>query len=87
MYTLSKPDIPATKKQCMSCTESKKPNSIYSWWVKNPIESYSGEGKISLCRVTAENMSPHTTYFNTLGSSRYAFCALQIWNTVFLYFT
>jgi hypothetical protein len=27
----------------MSCTESKRPNSIYSWWVKNPIESYSGE--------------------------------------------
>jgi hypothetical protein len=42
---------------------------------------------IPLCRVTAENMSPHTTYFNTLGSSRYAFCALQIWNTVFLYLT
>ena len=46
MYTLSMPDIPATKKQCMSCTESKRPNSIYSWWVKNPIESYSGEWKI-----------------------------------------
>jgi hypothetical protein len=28
------PDIPATKKQCMSCTESKRLNSIYSWWVK-----------------------------------------------------
>ena len=39
------PDIPATKKQCMSCTctESKRPNSIYSWWVKKTIESYSGE--------------------------------------------
>jgi hypothetical protein len=43
MYTFSMPDIPATKKQCMSCTESKRPNSIYSWWIKNPIESYSGE--------------------------------------------
>ena len=44
MYTFSMPDdIPATKKRCMSCTESKRPNSIYSWWVKNPIESYSGE--------------------------------------------
>ena len=28
-------------------------------------------------------MSPHTTDFNTLGSSWYAFCALQIWNTHF----
>ena len=37
------PDIPATKKPCMSCTESKRLNSICSWWVKNPIESYSGE--------------------------------------------
>jgi hypothetical protein len=46
MYTFSMPDIPATKKQCISCTESKTPNSIYSWWVKNPIESYSGEWKI-----------------------------------------
>ena len=36
-------DIPATKKRCMSSTESKRPNSIYSWWVKNRIESYSGE--------------------------------------------
>ena len=44
MYTFSMPDdIPATKKRCMSCTESKRPNSIYSWWVKNRIESYSGE--------------------------------------------
>ena len=31
------PDIPATKKQCMSCTESKRPNSIYSWWVKTQL--------------------------------------------------
>jgi hypothetical protein len=29
MYTFSMPEIPATKKQCMSCTESKGPNSIY----------------------------------------------------------
>jgi hypothetical protein len=44
--TFSMPDIPATKKQCMSCTESKRLNSIYSWWVKKkPIESYSGEWK------------------------------------------
>jgi hypothetical protein len=40
------PDIPATKKQCMPCTESKRSNSIYSWWVKNWIESYSGEWKV-----------------------------------------
>jgi urea transporter len=35
MYTFSMPDITATKKQCMSCTENKRPNSIYSciWWV------------------------------------------------------
>ena len=31
------PDIPATKKQCMSCTESKRPNSIYSWWEKTQL--------------------------------------------------
>jgi hypothetical protein len=45
MYTFSMPDITATKKQCMSCTEGKRPNLIYSciWWVKNPIETYSGE--------------------------------------------
>ena len=48
MYTFSMPDIPATKKQCMSCAESKRPNSIYSWWVKNPIESYSSEWKIEV---------------------------------------
>jgi hypothetical protein len=30
----------------MSCTESKRPNSIDSWWVKNPVESYSGEWAI-----------------------------------------
>ena len=46
MYTFSMPDIPATKKQCKTCTESKRPNSIYLWLVKKTIESYSGEWKI-----------------------------------------
>jgi hypothetical protein len=44
----------------------------------------------SYCRkleVGGTLMSPHTTDFNTLGSSWYAFCALQIWKTVFLCFT
>lgn len=57
MYTFSMPDIPATKKQCMSCTESKIPNSIYSWWVKNPIESYSGGWKI--WSKTVKSRSPN----------------------------
>ena len=42
----------------------------------------------SYCRkleVGGTLMSPHTTDFNTFGSSWYAFCALQIWNTIFLY--
>ena len=39
----------------------------------------------SYCRkleVGGTLMSPHTADCNTLGSSWYAFCALQIWNTV-----
>jgi hypothetical protein len=73
MYTFSMPDdIPATKKQCMSCTQSKRPNSIYSWWVKNPLKKIDYPVMSSYCRkleVGGTLMSPNTTDFNTLGSS------------------